>query len=140
MGHRPDRVRAIGDVMPIENCGREAGLVITAEGITKILEDRGRGLPPRAWRLTGGGAVGSALVYFSTHTGKIATAVVSAGTAASEATAADGVATQLSGGRLVLRGDFVAAYDARDPDRSLIAGASRRVILDRLTGEGLSAN
>jgi hypothetical protein len=124
------KAAALGDVG-----GELAGLQVTASRIDNVQEDRGRGLAPRTWDLSGPPATGAVLIFFSAETGRIASVIASADTAL----AADGLLAAHSVGRVTLRGTFTIARDGRDSQRNLVSGPAREVVLDGHTGTVLSA-
>jgi dipeptidyl aminopeptidase/acylaminoacyl peptidase len=112
-----------------------AGVKITANQIKDVIEDAGRGRAPKVWNVRGTPAVGAVLVFLDANTGKVTT-VLGVG---DEDFDAAGSAESLSG-RIVLRGPFVWAADARAPADNRITQAASGVTLDARTGEVLSAN
>ena len=114
-----------------------AGLKITAKRINRVVEDLGPGAAPRAWILTGNPKSGAVLVFFSGDTGRVTSVMAIADTALSAAGAE--AAAELSGGRIVLRGEILEAYDARRPERNLISAPVAELALDARTGEVLPA-
>jgi Tol biopolymer transport system component len=118
------------EVEALKNTGTTlTGLKITGSNIRLVSEDMGRGLAARNWPVFGAPVTGSVIVFFSGETGKVFSVVASADT-----TLADRP-TQLSGNRVLLRGNFTGVYSARDPGRNLVSGTATQVSLNARTGE-----
>lgn len=110
------------------------GMSVDAGGmnISNFLEDMGRGVAPREWSMGSTRLPDDAMVFFYPDTGRIASIIPSQEVLLSSA------ATR-SGGRIVLRGHFPAAYDARDPRANRLAGPAQQVTIDARTGEIIGA-
>jgi hypothetical protein len=106
------------------------GARITAPSITQVLEDRGVGLAYRQWPLPVSGA---AVVLFDSGTGRISAVVSVTDTSLAAAPVAF-----LEGNRVILRGRFSGAFDAKDPGRNHVSGQARQVTLDARTGEAIA--
>lgn len=105
------------------------GARILGTNIRQVLEDRGRGLAPRVWQVSGTPNTGGILIYWSAETGKVASVLVTADTALSDS------AATVSSGRVIVQGSFPEVYSARDPARNLVVGNAREVVLNSRTGE-----
>ncbi len=126
-------------VAAINNIGIDlVGMKVTAGRINQVVEDNGRSRPPRIWDVTGPPKTGAVLVFFSAHSGRIASVTASSDSTLSEAGATADTTVQCVSAKAVLRGSFTAAYDARDPGRNLVEGEAHEVVLDARSGEVLS--
>ncbi len=121
------------DVEPLEGLGPLlAGIRIVGNNIKDVREDVGRGLSPRIFPLGGATQTNGVLVFFAGDTGRIASVIAVTDTPAGEPTA------ERVGNRLLLRGSFAEARDARDPGLNRVAGPASLVTLDARTGQVLS--
>lgn len=122
-------------VTDLSNLGsRLAGVRVTATRINNVQQDQGPGLSPRLWDLQGTPNTGAALIFFAAQTGRITSVIASADRAlGDEGATGDGVA-RAAGGRIILRGAFVAAYNADEPSRDLIRTAVEEIALDADAG------
>jgi len=103
-----------------------AGMKITANRINTVQEDRGRGLAPRVWDVSGTPRTGAVFVLLSGDSGKVSSVISSA----DQALGGDGAA-QVVGDYVVVRGEFPAVYS----DRISTGGPASEVTIDRTTGE-----
>jgi dipeptidyl aminopeptidase/acylaminoacyl peptidase len=128
-------------VSALSNIGTSlAGVAITGNSITSVIEDRGRAQTTRVWPVSGTPATGAVLIFFSGETGKVSSVIASSDIVLASAGAGNPVNVQLAGGQVVLRGDFRQACSAADPRRNLVSGAAKQVTLDSRTGEVLAVN
>ena len=131
IGTGPHRWSSIR-VAALKNLGSQvAGCRVTASKINDVQEDVGRGNRAKVWDFSGSTNIGAVLLFFSAATGKVTTVIASSDTALD---AADATMAQQRGGQIVVRGDFVAVYSARDPRTNLAPRPVREVVLDATTG------
>lgn len=102
-------------------------LDVSAASVTAVKEDAGRGIDPRVWSLSGTSTVGQVTIIFSAEDGTIATVLASADSALAAVSAS-------TAERLVIRGDYVAAYDGAAPQTNRLTKRTREVELDARTG------
>jgi len=115
-------------------------VVVEANEIVNLREDAGRGYEPTVWQLDPLDP-GAVVLYFSATTGKLVSALAiedaAYPTAANPGVAgamADGISQRVEDGRLVVEGDFSAAFDGEG--HSVVPGGAIRVTIG---AEGLSS-
>ncbi len=123
----PPANRATLTCEPLGNIGPGlAGLRIGGQGLTGVVEDLARGLFPRTWQFPDTPATAAAFVFLSAETGRIVSVVASPGQSDAR--------PEFAEGRVVLRGAFIAAYNASDPEINLISEQATEVAIDAATG------
>ncbi len=109
--------------------GGPPGVLVEAAEVVNLREDSGRGRAPLVWDLDSLNPTG-AILYFEPETGKLISVLTLRDSTYPSGTGSPGagVSQRTEGDRLIVEGDFSAAFDAQG--RNVTPGGATRVALD----------